>query len=268
MMKDYRVAQGNAILTDSPRAISRFPQADVHIDHANEGRRNEHTWNVTNHVESKKHTQPHNYRLLFLMLLLDFFSPPLPSPPAPASSAFRLVPAPAPVAVLTDTSVDFPVGPPAASFATCASAALQSAAPSAIAYLRHPQRSAIYVRGRCPSYIDAGERSSEAAPNYGRCCPALGKRAGSRRPSPPSQPRMRGPAREESDPAGEDVPRAHPHLAQPKGAVRRCDGLATFTRDEAIAAANASKPRSHRALIWASNGGCSAAYVLRVRCQM
>ncbi|KAI0667768.1 hypothetical protein C8Q78DRAFT_321947 [Trametes maxima] len=96
------------------------------------------------------------------MLLLDFFSPPLPSAPAPASSAFRFVPAP-PAAVLTDTSVDLPAGPPAASFATCTSAALQSAAPSVIAYLRRPQQSAIYVRRTYPPYSDAGERSSEAA---------------------------------------------------------------------------------------------------------
>ncbi|KAI0330453.1 hypothetical protein GY45DRAFT_1323576 [Cubamyces sp. BRFM 1775] len=70
------------------------------------------------------------YRLLFFMLLRAFLS--LPSA-CPASSAFRFVPAAA--LVLTDTSVDLPPASPVAIFATCASAALQSAAESFIAYL-------------------------------------------------------------------------------------------------------------------------------------
>lgn len=82
-----------------------------------------------------RHNEPIRYRLLFFdMLLRDFFSAPLPSP-CPASSAFRFVPAAAAEAlVLTETSVDLPA-PPDAIFATCASAALQSAAESLIAYL-------------------------------------------------------------------------------------------------------------------------------------
>ncbi|KAH9889947.1 hypothetical protein C8Q73DRAFT_145493 [Cubamyces lactineus] len=74
------------------------------------------------------------YRLLelFVMLLRAFLS--FPSV-CPASSAFRFVPADAAL-VFTDTSVDLPAASPDAIFATCASAALQSAAESFIAYLR------------------------------------------------------------------------------------------------------------------------------------
>ncbi|KAJ2967049.1 hypothetical protein NUW54_g13627 [Trametes sanguinea] len=86
-------------------------------------------------TDTVRHRGPTDYRLLFFdMLLRDFFSAPLPSP-CPASSAFRFVPAAAAEAlVLTETSVDLPA-PPDAIFATCASAALQSAAGSLIAYL-------------------------------------------------------------------------------------------------------------------------------------
>lgn len=72
--------------------------------------------------------------LVFFMLLLAFLSPPF-SFSLPASSAFRFCPAIA--AVLTDTSVDLPCAPAPddESFATCASAALQSADASVMAYL-------------------------------------------------------------------------------------------------------------------------------------
>ena len=73
--------------------------------------------------------------MLFFIALLAFFSPPLSS--FPALSALRFWPAAA--AVLTQTSVDLPC-PPDASFATCASAALQSADASLIAYLSGPAR--------------------------------------------------------------------------------------------------------------------------------
>ena len=80
------------------------------------------------------------YRLPFFKLLRAFFSLPSPAAASPAAlSALRFCPAAAfsPV-VFTLTSVDLPPPPapaPAASFATCASAALQSADPSVIAYL-------------------------------------------------------------------------------------------------------------------------------------
>ncbi|KAI8994239.1 hypothetical protein BD414DRAFT_481851 [Trametes punicea] len=101
------------------------------------------------------------YRLLFFMLLRAFFSAALLPSPCPPSSAFRFVPAIAAVAfVFTDTRVDLPCAPPVAILAICASAALQSAAESLIAYL-HTGR-AIRQSPSSSSKTTFGEASAAA----------------------------------------------------------------------------------------------------------
>ena len=94
--------------------------------------RNPHTTPTkkASRVQQPQRSAQAHRALLFFIALLAFFSPPLSS--FPVLSALRFWPAAA--AVFTETSVDLPC-PPDASFATCASAALQSADASLIAYL-------------------------------------------------------------------------------------------------------------------------------------
>ena len=79
---------------------------------------------------------PPGYRFAFFMLLRapDFFSPLFVDAWLEISSAFRFCPVSA--VPFTLTTVDFPLTLPLVSCATCASAVVQSADVSLIAYLR------------------------------------------------------------------------------------------------------------------------------------
>ena len=150
------------------------------------------------------------------MLLLDFFSPPFAS--APASSALRVFPEAA--AALTETSVDLP----SPSDATCASAALQSADPSFIAYLRrrrsqsassvHQHQISVIRKRKNRSFARNLQRRDRRGKNRGitmRNAPsqrlemkarARPQSRAKRAPSAPSVPRRTTPQRDRCDTVG------------------------------------------------------------------
>lgn len=141
--------------------------------------------NVTHSSAWTSQAPPHrDYRLLFFMLLRTFFfSAPLPSACSP-SSAFRFAPA---AVVLTDTSVDLFAPPSVAIFATCASAALQSAAASVIAYLH-----VATPRGQPSEHIHIHQHQNTRAPSASKPRPATSQ---ARR----ARPRCGAPAHEASE---------------------------------------------------------------------
>ena len=110
-------------------------QAQTRHTSVNHTLRSTYTLYTAIEIAGPKSRRRYRYRLPFFMLRRAFLS--FPSV-WPASSAFLFVPADADAdaaLVFTDTSVDLPDASPDAIFATCASAALQSAAESLIAYL-------------------------------------------------------------------------------------------------------------------------------------